>query len=316
MFLEKLLFYRIKIMKNICQLLNKNENEAFAYIIETLKEKITKWDYFVNWERVFGNITPIEQELNLLNYLVGKKNIEREASQLIQNYPSVIKAIPRLLAIRGDSVDVLIDVTEFLYDSFDFTLSKVTPEQARKLSSFLVKSGLGDLLKDKRIKNLVDYTTGVEVGIDSNARKNRTGTLMESIVEVFIAEACKNNNARYLKQASVKRIKSEWNIDVKGGKSRKKVDFAIKKGKKLYFIETNFYGGGGSKLKSTAGEYITVCKNLNRCNIEFIWITDGSGWRQTQRALRDYFDQADFLLNLQLLQEGILSKLLRHSQID
>ncbi len=298
-------------MKKVCKIAGLSEEEFFNYFIKTLKVKITKWDYFVNWEKVIKNVEPIERELNLLNSLIGKEDFIGEASSLILDYPQVIKAIPKLLAIREKSIEVLVDVSNFIYETFDFTTTRPNKKEAANFAKFLLNSGIGELLKNRKIKNLVDYVTGVEVGLDSNARKNRTGSLMESIVEVFVADACVDNNADYICQATASKIKNKWGITIQIDKSSRQIDFAICKGNKLYFIETNFYGGGGSKLKSTAGEYITMNKYWNKQGIEFLWITDGQGWVNTQPPLREYFNQADYLLNLNMLQKGYLNKILK-----
>ncbi len=298
-------------MKKVCEIAEKTEEEYFNCLIDTLKNKITQWDYFVNWKKVLGNIAPIENELNLLNTLIGKKNILQEANSLILEYPKIIKAIPFLLAIREKSVEVLVNVNHFLYKNFDFSIKSPTEEQANDFAEFIVKSGIGDLLSRQKIKNIPDYVTGVEAGLDSNARKNRGGKLMEAIVENFVADACKNTNARYLSQATAKKIKSEWNISVTQDKTSRIIDFAINKEEKLYFIETNFYGGGGSKLKSTATEYIKMNSYWNNQEITFIWITDGRGWLTSKNPLREYFDNSDFLLNLEMLQKGYLTKIVK-----
>jgi type II restriction enzyme len=169
---------------------------------------------------------------------------------------------------------------------------------------------LGEILRDKKIKNLVDYAVGVEVGLDSNGRKNRGGTLMETLVEDFVADACNKLDLAYMAQATAKKIKEHWNIDVAVDKSSRIIDFAINKNAKLFFIETNFYGGGGSKLKSTTTEYIEMNRYWNNQGIEFIWVTDGAGWKSTLKPLREYFDKADYLLNLEILKEKILIKIL------
>ncbi len=297
-------------MKKICEIAGMSEDKFFDYFIKTLKAKITRWDYFVNWEKIIRNVKPIERELNLLNSLVGKEDFINEAISLIMEYPKVLKAIPKLLAIREKSLEVLVDVNNFVYETFDFEIYSPTREEAKKMAEFLLNSGIGDLLINQTIKNIVDYVTGVEVGLDSNARKNRIGSLMESIVEIFVSEACYSNKAEYIKQATPSKIKKKWNRTVYIDKSYRKIDFVMFKDDRLYFIETNFYGGGGSKLKSTAGEYITMYHHWNRQGIEFIWITDGRGWINTQAPLREYFEKADFLLNLNMLQKGYLKRIL------
>ncbi len=165
-------------------------------------------------------------------------------------------------------------------------------------------------MKDEKIKNLVDYATGVEVGFDTHGRKFRVGSLMENLVEEFIRDACNKLGINYMSQATAKKIKEKWNIEVKVDKSSRIIDFAINKSGKLYFIEVNFYGGGGSKLKSTATEYIRMNEFWNKQGIEFIWITDGAGWKNTLKPLREYFDKADYLLNLEMLRKGVLRRIL------
>ena len=298
-------------MNKLCKLLNlQDDNELFDKISQSFKVKITKWDYFVNWGKVFKNIEPIEKELNLLNFLIGKEDIETEAFNLIKQYPQVIRAFPTLIAIREKSIDILTDSKKFIYSKYSFVKRQLTEEECKELAYFVVNSGIGEILKDKKVKNLVDYATGIEVGLDSNGRKNRGGTLMESLVEEFVSDVCQNLGLQYMAQATAKKIKSTWNLDVIVDKSSRQLDFAINKNGKLYFIECNFYGGGGSKLKSTATEYIEMNRYWNAQGIEFIWITDGAGWKSTLKPLREYFDKADYLLNLEMLKDEILEKIL------
>lgn len=298
-------------MNKLCNLLNfQNEDLLFDKITKTFKEKITKWDYFINWNKVIVNVQLFEKELNILNYLIGKKDLENEAFNLLKKYPESIKAIPTLLAIRESVVDVLIDTKNFQYKNIDFFQQSYTVEEIKGVVEFLIQTGIGKLIEEKQIKNLVDYATGVEVGLDSNGRKNRGGTLMESLVEEFVLEACQKKGIKYLAQASSRKIKEFWNIDVVVDKSSRQLDFAINNNGKLLFIECNFYGGGGSKLKSTATEYIEMNRYWNKQGIEFIWITDGAGWKSTLKPLREYFDKADYLLNLEMLKDEVLTKIL------
>jgi type II restriction enzyme len=299
-------------MNKLCQLLNSESEDAlFLQITSSFKDKgITLFDYFVNWEKVYKNIKPIEKELNLLNVLIGKDNIQKEVYELIKEYPQVIKAFPYLIAFRDTKVSILTNVTDFLYKDYDFKARDLTDEDCRDLATFFMKSGLGDLVKDKRVKNLVDYVTGVEVGLDSNGRKNRGGTMMENIVETFVKSACDDLGLEYMTQANAKKIKAKWNIDIQVDKSSRNLDFAINKNGKLYFIECNFYGGGGSKLKSTATEYVKMNEYWNAQDITFIWVTDGAGWKSTLKPLREYFDKADYLLNLEMLKDNCLINIL------
>ena len=91
-------------------------------------------------------------------------------------------------------------------------------------------------------------------------------------------------------------------------KSSRKYDFVVKTNTNLTIFEVNFYGGGGSKLKSTAGEYRNLYDTLDG-RFPFIWITDGIGWETTQLPLRETFDHNEYILSLAMLERGILEKL-------
>lgn len=287
--------------------------EHFDKFMSTLNLKgILQYDYFVNWAKVLGNIEPIEKELNLLNTAVGKENIESVLSDIFESYPNTIKAIPFLLAIREKSVDILIDKISYVHKNFNFRQSEFSDSDINSLVDFVMQSGLGELIKSKQIKSLPDYCTGVEVGLDSNGRKNRGGTQMEQLVESFVAIFCHENNLEYLAQANAKKIKDTWNINLKVDKSSRIIDFVIyqKQEQKLFFIEVNFYSGGGSKLKSTATEYIEMSRFWKNQDVEFIWVTDGKGWSNTQNPLKDYFERGNLLINIDMLQNGYLEKII------
>lgn len=285
----------------------KNEDEVFDYLIANLKETIKSWDYFVNWHKVCKNYHEAEVSLNLLNTLIGKPDIEKSAEQLLSEYPNIIKFIPALLAEREKKISLLTDKKKFDVTRFDFT----NPMSAKDGANFMKESGFLDLVSDRTIKSIPDYFLGVEVGLDSNGRKNRSGTSMESLIELFIKDICERNGYEYIAQATADKIFAKWGKRITVTKSSKRIDFAINTPHKLYLIETNFYGGGGSKLKSTAGEYADIYHQWTNDGHQFIWITDGYGWKTTQRPLRDTFNTTDYILNIAMVQNGMLEKLLK-----
>lgn len=287
-----------------------NADDVFAYLIENLKSTITKWDYFVNWDKAFNGMRSVEINLNILNYLVGKDSIEDEALLLFNEHPQVMTVIPVLLACRDNKFQLLKEYQngQFIYEHYNFSdPSKISAEKAVE---FLSKSGFFKHLKNENIKSLVDYVFGVEVGLDSNGRKNRGGTAMEDIVEFFVNKLCEENEYEYMTQATAPKIKSEWGFDVTVDKSTRRLDFAIKANNRLVLIETNFYSGGGSKLKSTAGEYRTLYNCIKSDGHKFIWITDGAGWKTTQRPLQETFNEIDYILSLDMIEKGLLGSVL------
>jgi len=283
-----------------------NAAEVFEYLMRTLKEKITGWDYFVNWGKVLGNAREVEIDLNILNYLIGKEDIENEFSLLLEKHPSVGRLVPVLIACREKKFEILTDYGKerFVYETFDFAAPGGLDK--KKVVEFARSTGFLELLSSKRVKSLVDYVIGVEVGLDSNGRKNRGGKAMEGIVEFFVRDICARTDLDYLTDACAKSIMEKWGIRLKVDKSSRRVDFAINKRGHLFLIETNFYGGGGSKLKSTAGEYKAMFDFWKEDGHDFIWITDGHGWVSTRRPLEETFNHIDWILNIEMVTKGLL----------
>lgn len=293
-----------------------SSKDVFNHLVSTLKKSNTTWDYFVNWAKVFGGIKSIEVDLNILNYLIGKDNFDDEMKFLLGKHPSVVKVIPILLACRENSFEVLTDFAKgkLNFESFMFSdKDSLNKSDIEKVIIFMKSSGLANLFTGKKIKNVIDYVTGIEVGLDSNGRKNRGGTTMEGIIEVFLNSLCKKNNYRCLKEATAGKIKDVFGIDVPVDKSSRRYDFVMHNGQTLYLIETNFYGGGGSKLKATAGEYKALQDYLRKSGHPFIWITDGLGWKTTLRPLEEAFNHIDFVLNLAFLENGVLEHIIKEN---
>ena len=287
------------------------EEDVFKCILDNLKPSNNLWSYFVNWDKVYENVRKIEINLNLLNYLIGKENFDEEFKTLIKEQPQVIKILPASVVSREKQFNILIDYKnkKLTYENYDFSIKNPTEKDIEKYLHFVQESGLKDLICCGKIKSLVDYMIGVEAGLDSNGRKNRGGHSMEAIAEVFIKDICNKKGYKYLKEANAERIKKEFGIEVPVDKSSRRYDYVVKTNKELVIFEVNFYGGGGSKLKSTAGEYRNLYDVLDN-KFKFIWITDGIGWHSTSRPLRETFDHNDYIVTLNMLEKGILEQLL------
>jgi len=280
----------------------------FKNLVSTFKNSIKTWDYFVNWKKVFLNSSELEITLNKLNYLLGKQNLKEEFIKLYSSNPDIVKALPVLLAIREKNIEFFDPETK---NSIFFNFNKKEDKNADEYFEFIEKTGLIKLFKEDGIKNLVDYVIGVEVGLDSNGRKNRGGTLMEDVVEAYVLKFCKEKSFEYLVQANAKRIKDKWGFSVVVDKSSRNFDFAVynPKNKKLKLLEVNFYNGGGSKLKAVCGEFKGLYNELKIQNIDFIWITDGLGWNTTLRPLEETYNNNEYVFNLNMIEGGILDKL-------
>lgn len=280
----------------------------FLKLTSTFKNSIKNWDYFVNWEKVNGRTRNLEIRLNKLNYLLGKNNFKKELGYLLKNEPDVIQVMPALLAVRENEIEIY-EPEGKTSKFFDFT--SVNAISTDKCYEFLVETKLIELFQDGGVKNLVDYVKGVEVGLDSNGRKNRGGKIMEGIVGLYVEQYCQRNGFEYLSQANAKRIKAKWGIDVRVDKTSRSFDFVVfnPKRKKIKLFETNFFNGGGSKLKTVCGDFKGLHTELEEQNIDFIWVTDGLGWKTTLFPLEEVYNHNDYIFNLSMLEAGTLDSL-------
>ncbi len=284
-----------------------SENAAFEYLLSSLKDTIRTYDFFVAWSKVLGNVSQIEISLNILNTLIGKENVSNKLKELIRKYPEVVPVIPFLIAVRGTTIKIA-DLGGDITYSFSKKKS-YTDAQINDIVLFAEKSGLLQVIADKSIKNLVDYAIGVEVGLDTNARKNRSGTAMENLTEVYIKAICDKHGFKYLAQATAAKIEQEFHKTVSTDKADRHFDFAIDTGTRLYLMEVNYYGGGGSKLKSVAGEFSSLFSLVKNDDTGFIWVTDGEGWLTAKRPLSETFNATDYVMNINMIEQGLLEEI-------
>ena len=273
-------------------------------------DSISNYKYYVDFDKICRNVDKIKIELNILNSLIGSQNIESDFINLLKDYPEILKCIPILLAVRSNEIAITTEKENII---FDFKKQNLSPEE---YSEFMDKTGLFEMIRTKKINNFVDYVTGIETGLDSNARKNRGGHLMENLVETYIIQSGFIKGESYFKEMYLKDIERLWDIDLSSisnmGKTAKRFDFVIKTESTIYAIETNFYSSGGSKLNETARSYKNIAIEAEVIvGFEFIWITDGKGWQTARNNLEETFDSMINLYNINDLRNGILDKVIK-----
>ncbi len=281
----------------------------FAEWLLTFTDSIADYKYYIDFETVYKNAEKLKLELNMLNSLIGSKTIERDFDNLLSKYPEVLKCIPILLAVRQNEIIVLDkDGNKFEYN---FKNMNYTVEQYK---IFMRKTGLFDLIQNHLVNNLYDYVLGVESGLNSNARKNRGGHLMEDLVENFIQKAGFKKNETYFKEMYLQTIEEKWKLDMSfisnQNQSTKRFDFVIKTDKCIYGIETNFYAASGSKLNETARSYKMISEEAKQVEgFEFVWFTDGTGWLLAKNNLKETFDVMKNLYNINDMKNGIIEEM-------
>ncbi len=275
----------------------------------TFTDSIATYEYYTDFNTVYKNIDKIKAELNIMNSLVGSKNIEKDFDNLFKKYPEIRKCFPLLIAVREKEIKVVDDGEKLKYNFTNI-------DDIVLLKRFMRKTGLFDLISNHLVNNLVDYATGVEVGLGSNGRKNRGGHLMEDVLQGFIEKEGFVLNQTYFKEMYLKDIEHKWNIDLSSlsnlGKVAKRFDYVVKTDNCIYAFETNFYSSSGSKLNETARSYKMIAEeSKNIKGFAFVWVTDGLGWVDARNNLEETFDVMDNLYNIKDLSNGKLKEILK-----
>lgn len=269
--------------------------------LSNFRDTLATWKYYTDFDKAYSNVNDIKVELNILNSLIGSKDIENEFKALITKYPEILKVIPILIAKREKKIKI-IDANgtfEYSFSKMNYTLDEYV--------MFMRETGLFDLLSNHLIGNLLDYVTGVEVGMDTNGRKGRTGDAMEDLVESFI----KKEGYQYYKELKLSELEKISGLDLSKlsneGNTEKRFDFVIFKNGIYYACECNFYSTQGSKLNETARSYKTLAlesKNIN--GFKFVWFTDGLGWTHAKHNLEETFDVLEDIYSIKDLEDGVL----------
>ncbi|MCM1067723.1 MAG: type II restriction endonuclease [Muribaculaceae bacterium] len=261
-------------------------SDEFDAFMKPLKETHFSLGDYVDFHKVFSNVEAISIKLNQLNYLIGQDDMDAAVKRLWDENPKVFSVLDVLIAVRAKDRKKAIDENGNICLVSDYFKS---PEQ---VSVFLNETGLTKVFQAKQIKNLVDYVFGVEVGLDSNARKNRGGHIMEGLV----AGIFRKNGIQFEQEVYY----TEFPDIVKAlGADNKRFDFVIRTKQKIYLIEANFYTGGGSKLNEVARAYSELAPKINAVpGFEFVWITDGIGWSSARNKLEEAFEHVPNIYNL------------------
>ncbi len=242
-------------------------------------------DFFCDFDKISANVAEVEMSLNTLNYLIGKEDLARGVSDIWSRDPKVFEVLGILIADRDEGKKPVVDRRG------NVVLLKSYFESETKVVEFLEGTGLSEIFESRRIKNLVDYVFGIETGLDTNARKNRSGHIMEGAV----AKILKDNAINYRQEV----YSSEFPELSVLGTDEKRFDFFIETSEKKYLIEVNFYSGGGSKLNEVARAYTELAPKVNSvAGFEFIWITDGIGWKSARNKLEEAYNTIPSVYNL------------------
>lgn len=275
------------------------------YFFETLLISNKTYDYFVDWDKVRKNVNKYINEISLINSLtkVSCENRERHFQKLLLDYPFVVNVIPLLLAerLKDEKINVFdVDLEQFL--TFNFSQEKINEREVNKILEFCKKTGIMNLFEE--LKDIYDYLLGVEVGIDTNSRKNRSGEVFEKMCFQKIKKVIAD------KELMIYQHDPSFSVYPAEKSKGKTHDIVIyKNNKPVLIIECNFYNVTGSKPISIAESYIEMYRTAKRKGINFLWVTDGQGWLQMNEPLIRTMKQIEWVLNYSML--NMIDKILK-----
>ncbi len=276
--------------------MTEQTDKKFGTFISQLQETNQTLDFFCDFNKIEKNVADIKLSLCMLNSLIGATNLRDAVETIWKRDKSAFNVMDILVAVRSEGKKKVLNsignsiVLDTLFTNVD------------GIMEFLNNTGLAELLQHRKIQNLVDYVFGIETGLDTNARKNRSGHIMENIVERLLAKY----NLNYRREVYSK----EWKeIAHALGNDEKRFDFVVKTTYKTYLFEVNFYSSGGSKLNEVARSYSEIAPKVNDVpGFEFVWITDGIGWKSAKNKLQEAYNIIPRVYNLSDI-EGFLKEL-------
>lgn len=275
-------------------------NTDFDTFMSQLRETNATLGFFCDFKKIANNVEDIAISLNMLNYLIGKADLRAAVEALWKRDKTVFDVMDILIATREKDNKMFFDETgqfrkvHSLFQSVD------------GIMEFLEGTGLADVFRNQEIRDLEDYVFGVETGLDTNARKNRSGEITESLVKRLFSNA----GIDFRQQVSSNEFPD---VAAALGADQKVFDFVITTDTKTYLIEVNFYSGGGSKLNEVARSYTDIAPKINDVDgFEFVWITDGIGWNSARNKLQEAFAAIPSIYNFTTINNFINNILIQH----
>lgn len=266
----------------------------------SLQNPKNKLSSFVDFDKVINNVEEIQIHLNALNYLICNSNLEFEkrVNNLFALNKNCFKVLPILIAIRND-FDNLISPKNNFSNCFN----------EKDIIHFFYESKLVYLIFNSKIKNFLDYVYGIEVGLDTNARKNRNGKQIEIELKKYIENYFYDfSDIQIYEQKELKYVIEILKPKIEFPKINKKFDFIIINtiSKKILLIESSFYNAGGSKISETSRSYFDLFKKIEeyKMNINFVWVADGVGMKTIKKDLISKYEN-NYITNINLLHEKL-----------
>jgi len=293
----------------------KDYQSVIDLFYNTLLLTNRSFDFFTNWEKIKEKYQKYRIELNILSSLINDNDFDNTLRKILKDYPKVIPVIPLLVALRKSKLSIIDNFHSESIKNFnyDFSARRLSNEELEDFADFFAKTGLKKFFLKLSQKSIPDYYLGVEVGLDTHARKNRSGKIMEDYIhrKILQINTKLKNSFGIFTQKKYKFLKEKYGYGITSGLANRKADFLlIRNDMKIIAIETNFYSETGSKPQEIVNSYIQRQNELKKFDIDFIWITDGIAWKKQRNQMNFAFEKLDYISNISFIKMGLLEQII------
>lgn len=292
---------------DVFEYLNLKPQEKLDYFMETRSILSFLANYWVNYDNVRKNISLYDTpELYTLDYLIGKT--DEEIDDFFIKRKTYLLLLPKLLGIRPGKLENGILNVQDVNGTYQLNFKSIDEENIALYLQFIHDSGLDWIFKNGLRKSVHDYAIGVEAGLDSNGRKNRSGKMGENYLEEVLKNIAQKKDWLAHGQTTAKKVKELYDLELDETFNNRQFDGSLfnPKRKKLYLFEVNNFNGGGSKSKASATEFKDLQDRFSRTNHEFIYVTDGKGWDSDKSHLIEAMEYIGKVFNYNMIEEGYL----------
>lgn len=282
--------------------------EAFVEaFMDTLTPGIIPRADFIQWKNIEAKLEQHAPAITFFENVAAKVRTGAEAA------PALAEALlaaehPRAIVdgafefIGHTAAEFVTRQDDVTVDELAASLAKRDGDAAKRFARMLCDLGFDRILAQTDLKAVF---LGVQLGLEPNRRKNIGGDAFADELERVLGGIVD----KLAKDGIALKLKREFTIRYGNGLS-KKVDFALlQDGHTCVGFEVNFYTTAGSKPSEIKRSYGNVLEALRDEGVELLWITDGKGYRDMHRSLRDAYVILPNIYNLRQTEEHLAEDL-------
>lgn len=265
--------------------------------IKTITPGVIKRVDFIHWNTIFQKTNRYERFFDFFRQTNAKTKEERikQITDALMSADVAMDFIDAAFELLGHTGKNYVSNEDYI-DFKRFSEVEKDEHQILYIVNVLFDLGLNNVID----LNIVDYFTGVQVGLETHRRKNVGGTEFSNIVNEELVKIINKINLN----GFVLKLDREMPIYYSDIKTSKTLDFCLSSADKKLGIEVNFYTASGSKPTEIKRSYGHVNRELEKVGTTLVWITDGIGYKEMKKSLKEAVDIHRNTYNLFMMKES------------